>query len=140
MKEYLHEISIGISEKDDKKIIISVLNQPYDKCPWDMEISSCNKLWYLCKIEETRLKAKYDMGSKEQAFSTMTKRKGKFGKFGPRRTNKKDMSKIQCYGCQEYGHYKRNCHKLKDNKNNRKREETHMTQEVKEGRSSGSLL
>jgi len=59
-------------------------------------------------------------------------REGKFGKFGPRRTNK-DMYKIQCYECQEYGHYKRNCPKLKkDDNNKRKREETHMTQEVKE--------
>ena len=43
------------------------------------------------------------------------------------------MSKIQCYGCQEYGHYKRNCPKLKkDNNNKIKREEAHITQEVKE--------
>ena len=73
------------------------------------------------------------MGSKEQAFATMAKRKGKFCKFGPRRTNNKDMSKIQCYGCQEDGHYKRNYPKLKkDNNNKRKREEAHMTEEVKE--------
>lgn len=73
------------------------------------------------------------MGSKEQAFATMAKRKGKFGKFGPRRTNNKDMSKIQCFACQEYAHYKRNCPKLKkDNTNKRKREETHITQEMKE--------
>ena len=43
------------------------------------------------------------------------------------------MSKIQCFGCQEYGHYKRNCPKLKkDNNNKRKREEANMTQEMKE--------
>jgi len=87
------------------------------------------------------------VGSKEQASATMAKRKGKFGKSGPRRTNK-DTSKIRCYGCQEYGHYKRNCPKLKkDNNNKRKREEAHMTQEVKEeekkkkeGRPFGSQL
>lgn len=63
----------------------------------------------------------------------MAKRKGKFGKFVPRRTNNKDMSKIQCFGCQEYGHYKRNCPKLKkDTNNKRKREEAHITQEMKE--------
>jgi len=56
-----------------------------------------------------------------------------FGKFGPRRTNNNDMSKIQCFGCQEYGHYKRNCPKLnKDNNKKRKREEAHMTQEIKQ--------
>jgi len=90
-------------------------------------------MWSLCKIEEARLKAKEDVGSKEQAFATMARRKGKFGKFGPRRTNNKDMSKIQCFGCQEYGHYKSNCPKLKkDNNNKRKREEAHITQEMKE--------
>ena len=63
----------------------------------------------------------------------MAKRKGKFGKFGPQRTNNKDMSKIQCYGCQEYGHYKRICPNLKrDDNNKRKREEAHTTQKVKE--------
>ena len=62
------------------------------------------EMWSLCKIEETRLKSKEDVGSKEQAFATIAKRKGKFRKFGPQRTNNKDMSKIQCFGCQEYGH------------------------------------
>ena len=63
----------------------------------------------------------------------MAKRKEKFGKFDPWRTNNKDMSKIQCFGCQEYRHYKRNCPKLKkDNNNKRKREETHMNHKVKE--------
>jgi len=43
------------------------------------------------------------------------------------------MSKIQCYGCQDYGHYKRNCPKLnKENNDKIKREESHMTQELKE--------
>ena len=37
----------------------------------------------------------------------MAKRKRKFDKFGPQITNNKDMPKIQCYGCQEYGHYKK---------------------------------
>ena len=96
------------------------------------EATTLSEMWSLCKIEETRLKAKEDMGSKEQAFATMAKRKGKFGMFGPRRTNSKDMSKIQCFGCQEYGHYKRNCPKLKKDNNKRKGEEAHMTQEVKE--------
>ena len=42
------------------------------------------------------------------------------------------MSKIQCYGCQEYGYYKRNCPKLKKDNNKRKREEAHVIQEMKE--------
>src|ERR1700733_2562132 len=43
------------------------------------------------------------------------------------------MSKVQRFGCQEYGRYKRDCPKLKKDKNNkRKREEARVTQEVKE--------
>ena len=43
------------------------------------------------------------------------------------------MSKVQCFECQEYGHYKRNCPKLKkDNNNKRNREEAYVTQEMKE--------
>ena len=95
------------------------------------EETTLNEMCSLCRIEETKLTTKEDVGSKEQAFATMAKRKGKFGKFGQLRTNNKYMSKIQCFGCQGYGHYKRNCPKLKkDNNNKRKKEETHMTQEL----------
>ena len=47
-------------------------------------------------LEEIRLKAKTDVGSNEhtQAYATMAKRKGKFGKFGPRKM-KKNMAKVQ---------------------------------------------
>ena len=40
-------------------------------------------IWSLCKIEETRLKAKVDVGPNEenQAYAAMARRKGKFGKF-----------------------------------------------------------
>ena len=77
------------------------------------------------------MKAKSDVGSSEQvhAFSAMARRKGK---FGPHK-NKIDMSKIQCYGCQEYGHFKRDCLKLKkDNKKRKERIEAHITEEIEE--------
>ena len=53
-----------------------------------------SELWSLCKIEETRLKAKSDGGPSEQvqAFATMAKRKEKLGKFGPQKKKKIDMS------------------------------------------------
>lgn len=77
------------------------------------EATSFSDLWSLCKIEETRLKAKNDVGSNEQtqAYVAMTRRKGKFGKFEPQKKFQKkiDMSNIQCYECNEYGHFKSNC-------------------------------
>ena len=63
----------------------------------------------------------------------MAKRKGKFGKFDPHKKKKIDMSKIQCYECQEYGNFKRDCLKLKkDNKKRKERNEAHVTEEVEE--------
>ena len=56
----------------------------------------------------------------------MTKRKGKVGKFGPPK-KKKNIAKERCYGCQKFGHYRRDCPKRK-----RDREEAHITEEVKE--------
>lgn len=56
----------------------------------------------------------------------MTRRKGKFGKFDPPE-KRKNMAKERCYGCQKLGHYRRDFPKCK-----RKREEAHITKEVKE--------
>jgi hypothetical protein len=47
----------------------------------------------------------------EQAFvANARKRKGKFQKKNTRPLRKKkDLSKIQCYICDEFGHYARDC-------------------------------
>ena len=42
------------------------------------------------------------------------------------------MAKVQCYGCQEYGHYRRDCLKLKRDNNKRNKEEAHIIEEVEE--------
>lgn len=43
------------------------------------------------------------------------------------------MSKIQYYECNEYGHFKRNCPKLKKgNKKRKEKSEAHVTKEVEE--------
>ena len=49
------------------------------------EATPFHDLWSLCKIEEIRLKAKSVIGSSEgnQAFASMSRKKGIFGKFGP---------------------------------------------------------
>jgi len=42
------------------------------------------------------------------------------------------MAKIQCYGCQEYGHYKRDSPKIKKDNIERGREEDHIIEEVED--------
>lgn len=42
------------------------------------------------------------------------------------------MAKVQCYGCQENGHYKSDCPKLKKDNIKRGREEANVTEEVEE--------
>ena len=76
------------------------------------ETTPFNDLWSLCKIEETKLKAKNNVGSSEQtqAYVAMARKKGKSQK---KIQKKIDMSKILCYECNEYGHFKSNCPKLK---------------------------
>lgn len=37
-----------------------------------------------------------------------------------------EMSKIQFFGCNEYGNYKRNCQKNKVNKNRKEKSEAHI--------------
>ena len=82
-------------------------------------------LWSLCKIEETRLKAKVDTGLSEgnQAFAAISRKKGRFGKFGPH-NKRRNMDKVQCFGFNELGHYKRDC--PKSEKDKRKKEEVHV--------------
>jgi len=121
MRDQLQELGEVMSNREMTTVVLNTLLEDWGKFTSRIyakkEATPLSEMWSLWKIKETRLKEKEDVGSKEQAFSTMAKRREKFGKFGPRRTINKDMSKIQCYGCQEYGHYKRNCHKLKKDKN-----------------------
>ena len=72
------------------------------------------------------MKAKADIGSSEgnQAFAAMSKKKGRFGKFGPR-NKRRNMDKVRCFGCNELGHYKRDY--PKSGKDKRKKEEVHIT-------------
>ena len=59
------------------------------------EATPFQDIWSLCKIEETRLKSKADTISSDrnQAFASMSKKKGRFGKFGPqnKRRNMESM-------------------------------------------------
>lgn len=77
----------------------TIIYSKKDTTPFD-------ELWAICILEESN--------ERSQAFIIRTKKlkKGKFGKSKKRI----DMSKIQCLGCNEYEHFKRDCPNKKDNK------------------------
>ena len=62
-----------------------------------------------------------------RAYADMSRRKGRFGKFGPQK-KRRNMAKIRCYGCNELGQYKKDCPKFKDK---RKKEEAHSLEKWK---------
>lgn len=96
-----------------------------------------DELWSLCILEETRLKAKYP-NEKFQDFVARVKKKGKFGKFEPCQkyhNNNQSQSKVQCFRCNEHGHFKRDCPKDPQNRKNNKRKErsgAHIVEENEE--------
>ena len=102
---------------------------------WDAFAASMNtrkeyptfeELWTCCAQEESRISAK----EKPQAFTARFKNSRNKRKFEKKPNQKNDMSKIQCFNCQKYGHYKNHCPKLK------KRKETHEASVVEERKPS----
>jgi hypothetical protein len=87
------------------------------------EYPTFEELWTCCAQEESRISAKDKPQKKydDQAFTTRFKNFRNKRKFGSRRkqNQEKDMSEIQCFNCQKYGHYKNHCPELK------KRKKTH---------------
>jgi len=87
------------------------------------EIPIFEELWTSCTQEDFRLISKgrnqrFEEGN-SQAFARRSKKVVGRKKFGFQRRNegkrpiprgKKDMSKIQCYRCHKYGHFKRQGH------------------------------
>jgi len=106
----------------DSKVTICVLNAlPLERSIFATSIYSkkdstpFDELWAQHILEESRIKVKDDIGSNEksQAFLARVKKlkKGKFGK-----SKKKEMSKVQCFKCNEFGHFKRDCPNQQNNK------------------------
>jgi len=110
IRDQLQELGEIMSYKEVTAIVLNILPEEWGKFTSRSlrknEATPFSELLSLFKIEETRLKEKNEEGSnkKVQAFAAMARRKGKFGRFDPQKKNKKDMSKIQCYGCHKYGH------------------------------------
>jgi hypothetical protein len=81
------------------------------------EYPTFEELWTCCAQEDSRIGAKEKPQNKydDQAFTTRFKNfrnKKKFG-FRKKPNQEKDMSKMQCFNCQKYGHYKNHCPELK---------------------------
>ena len=75
-------------------------------------------------VQKKKPQKKYD----DQAFTTRFKNFRNKRKFGSRRkpNQEKDISKVQRFNCQKYGHYRNQCHELK------KRKEKHEASVVEE--------
>jgi hypothetical protein len=89
---------------------------------WDAFAASMNtrkeyltfeELWTCCAQEESRINEKEKPQKKydDQAFTARFKNFRNKRKFGSRRkaNQEKDISEIQCFNCQKYGHYRNQC-------------------------------
>ena len=78
-----------MSDTEMTTVVLNALPEEWGKFTSSLygkkEATPFHDLWSLCKIEETRLKAKADTRSSEgnQDFAAISKKKGRFGKFGP---------------------------------------------------------
>lgn len=127
IKGKLHDLGEMVSDNEMIPAILNALNDEQGNLIFTMEKEAIpfSKLCSLCKAEEDRLKKESKKRS-DKRDQSVTRRKGKFGKFDPRK-KKKNMAKERCYSCQKLGHYRRNCPKRK-----RGGEEAHISEEVKE--------
>jgi hypothetical protein len=125
LRDQLQAIEEIISEKE----LVNILNGLPKT--WDAFAASMNtrkkyptfeELW-TCAQEESRINAKEKPQKKydDQAFTARFKNFRNKRKFVSRRkpNQEKDISEIQCFNCQKYGHYKNHCLEL------RKRKEKH---------------
>jgi len=127
LRNQLQAIEKIISEKELVNILLNGLPKTWDAFAASMntrkEYPTFEELWTCCAQEESRISAKEKPQKKydDQAFTARFKNFRNKKKLGSRKkpNQEKDMSKIQCFNCRKYGHYKNHCPELK------KRKETH---------------
>jgi hypothetical protein len=124
LRDQLQAIEEITSEKELVNIVLNGLPKTWDAFATSMntrkEYPTFEELWTCCAQEESRINArekpqkKYD----DQAFTTRFKNFRNKRKFGSRRkpNQEKYISKVQCFNCQKYGHYKNQCLELKKRK------------------------
>jgi hypothetical protein len=113
-----------ILEKEMVNIVLNGLPKTWDAFSASMntrkEYPTFEELWNFCAQEESRISAKEKFQRKDddQDFTTRFKNLKNKNKFGSRKkpNQEKDMSKIQCFNCQKYGHYRNHCPKLRKKK------------------------
>jgi hypothetical protein len=126
LRDQLQSIEEIISEKELVNIVLNDLPKTWDAFAASMntgkEYLAFEELWTCCAQEESRIGAKEKPQERynDQAFTTKFKNFRNKKKFGSKKkpNQEKDMSKIHCFNCLKYGHYKNHCPELK------KREET----------------
>jgi hypothetical protein len=127
LRYQLQAIEEIISKKELVNIVLNGLPKIWDAFFASMstrkEYPTFEELWTYCAQEESRFSAKEKPQNKydDQAFKTRFNNFRNKKKFGSRKKPNQeiDMSKIQCFNCRKYGHYKNHCSDLN------KRKETH---------------
>ena len=103
MIDQLQAIEEFIPEKEIVNIALNGLSRSWDAFAASMnirkEFPTLEELWTCCAQEETRINSKGRSQKEEddQAYTTKFKRHEGKKRFGSR---KRDMSKVQCFGCQ----------------------------------------
>jgi hypothetical protein len=123
LRDQLQAIEEIISEKELVNIVLNGLPKAWDAFVASMntrkEYPTFEELWTCCAQEESRINAKEKSQNKykDQTFTAKFKnfRNKKFG-LKKKPNQEKDMSKIQCFNCRKYGHYKNHCPELKKGK------------------------
>jgi hypothetical protein len=124
LRDQLQAIEEIISEKELVNIVLNGLPKKWVAFAASMntrkEYPTFEELWTCCSQEESRISEKEKPQNKydDQAFTARFKNFRNKRKFGSRRkpNQEKDISEIQCFNCQKYGHYKNHCPKIKKRK------------------------
>jgi hypothetical protein len=138
LRDQLQAIEEIISKKELVNIVLNGLPKTWDAFAASMNIRkeypTFEELWTCCAQDKYRIntEAKSQKKYDDQAFTAKFKNFRNKRKFGLRKkqNQEKDMSKIQCFSCRRYGHYKNHYPELK------KKKETHEATVAEEKESS----
>ena len=89
IRDQLQELGEVMFDNEMTTVVLNALPEEWGNFTSSLyqkkEATPFHDLWSLCKIEETRLKAKADTGPSEEnhAFAASYRKKGRFENFGP---------------------------------------------------------